>query len=135
ASPTKAWTASNFAARICAIVSGIRQPQELTEHRLRLRQIACAKQIQMIEHMIEVVERYTCPCTTRQRPGGLIIPTERRTKAGEQPSQCEIRRTVAVVHRGINQDRSTRDVNRPIASPQIAVQERRLGSMISQQRR
>ncbi len=83
--------------------------------------------------MVEVVEVEAHVSTRLERPRGLVSVVERATEATEQPRHREVGLAVAEIDGGIEDDRLPGLVRRPVAAPEVAVQQRRQRAMAAQQ--
>src|SRR5690606_24741282 len=68
--------------------------QQLRHHALRLRSIAAAKQVGMVENVVEIVERPAHRIAGVERPGRAVRRIKARRETAEQFAHREIAFTV-----------------------------------------
>ena len=104
------------------LIASSTQVAERLQRRGELPEIATAEQVEVIQHMIELVQRLPFAVARRQWPGVLVSAVKRLTKAAEKARHGQIGFAVAVVDGGIEDDRLTIR-RRPVAAPEITVQQ------------
>src|SRR5437868_967777 len=93
--------------------------QQLLQHVLCLRVVTAAEQIEMIEHVIQVIERLARGVAGVERPGLAIGGVEARGKSAEQFAHGDIGLAVAEVHRRVEDHRLAARGAGGVAAPEI----------------
>ena len=101
--------------------AGLRQ--QASDHALGLCRVAAAEQIEVVEHVIQVVEVLAHRVTRVERPGFLVGGVEGGRVSAELLGHRQIHLAVAIVDGRVEQDRFLLDIA-VVAPPQIAVQQR-----------
>src|SRR5262249_48090973 len=90
----------------------------------RLAEIASAEEIQVVEHVVEVVEGGARLPARLERPRRFVGAIERGVEAAEEPRHGDVRLAVAEVDGGVEDHRRSIGRGAPIATPEAAVQQR-----------
>ena len=91
--------------------------QKLRHHAFSLPQIAAAKQIQVVQDMIQIIKRLSKTVTAIQRPLSLIGRIKIRAKAAKQLGHRQIGFPVAVIAGGVKNNRTPLFINSRITRP------------------
>src|SRR5262245_52142136 len=127
-----AWMSAKSAMRIGR---SARVREDLGKVPPRAPEVASAEQIQVVENVIEIVERASHRITAVERPSLAIGGLEGVAEAAEQLGHGNVGLAIARVDRGIEHDRRAVSQASGIAGPPIAVQKRRRGIVAAQKRR
>ena len=96
-----------------------------SDHRQHLPKVATAEKVEVVEKVVEVIERFALAPSGREWMSFLIRSIELRGLASEQRGHREIGFTMPVGNRRVNQPASTLCVDEVISRPQVSVQQRR----------
>ena len=133
-SPLRSVEGDHPSCSLSASPSVPRGREQAVDHGFRLRAVGTAEQVQVIQHVIEVVELAASAGTRVQRKLRVIRGIECRSEAPEQARHGDIRLAIAVVDRRIENDRRAVGEPRAIAAPKVAVQQRRLRLVAAEER-
>ena len=117
------------------MASSTHSGEQRRDRALRLRQIAGAEQVQVIQHVVEVVKRTPQRIAVGERPRIAVRGMEVAAKSAEQLGHRDVGLAIADVDRRVEDDRRAIRQAGGVARPQVAVQERRRGFVPAQQRR
>src|SRR5688572_14265043 len=101
--------------------------EEPVDHRLGPGAIAATKEVQVVQHMVEVVEIDADGDTRIEWPRMLIGGVKPGLETAEEPRHRDVSLAVAEVNGGIEYDRRCVSEHAPVAAPKVAVQRRGQG--------
>jgi len=97
--------------------------QQLLDHPLRSRAIAAAEEVQVVEHVVEVVELPADTVAQVDLERLVVRSVEIGRETAEELCHREIGLTVPVVHRRVEDDRRALGGEGDVARPQVAVEQ------------
>ena len=114
-------------ATLAAPISGSRSAadfgQQRGDHRFSLAQVSAAKQVQVVEEVVQLVQRPALPVSAGKGPGSAVGSVEAGRKAAKQLAHREVALTVAVMDSRVEQCQPARLVHGRVARPQVAMQQ------------
>src|SRR5574338_1341330 len=122
-----------FAMRTGTAIPASRFRSQCPDHALGLAQVAGAEEVEVIQHVVEVVQRPSSLVALGQGPFRPVCRIEARRKAAEQLGHGEIRLPVAAIHGRVEDRRPTRYIYGRVAAPQVAMEQAGAGAIVQEE--